>query len=111
MDIPKYSIGKLLEKDLFNRDPSITMQKTEIYELNPDDKVNMRPYELLVSVMQSNDYYYILSMISPSRDHDFFGWAKNKEVAKIMIESMRRYKVGQVVDPQDPYYDYLKEQE
>lgn len=109
LDIPKYSIGKLIEKISFKRDLSISMQQTEIYELLPDDKVNMRPYELLVSVMQSDDYYYILSMISPSRDHDFFGWAKNREVAKIMIESMRRYKVGQIVDPSDPYYDYLKE--
>lgn len=109
LDVPEYSVGKLIETLEYKKDPSISFQETQIYELLPKDKINMRPYELLVSIMQGQDYYYIVSMISPSRDLDFYGWAKNIEVSKIIIESMRRHKDSKAVDPNDPYYDYLKE--
>lgn len=110
LNIPGYKIGARIETLKFAKDPSISFQKTEVYRLEPDDKINMRPYEFMISVMQGAEYNYILSMISPSRDLEFYTWAKNMEVAKIVIESVRRQKeVAPVPNGKDPYYDYLKD--
>jgi hypothetical protein len=109
LNIPGYKIGARIESLKFAKDPSITFQKTEVYRLEPDDQINMRPYEFMISVMQGAEYNYILSMISPSRDLDYYTWAKNMEVAKIVIESMRRQKEVATVSGKDPYYDYLKD--
>lgn len=108
LKIKDYKIGQLIENVKYNYDPSIKHGKAQSYRLDPLDAVNMQPYEILVTVMQGDDYYYITSLISPSREHDFYGWARNMEAARIINESIRRSNMPKF-DPNDPYYDYLKE--
>jgi hypothetical protein len=109
LKIPHYSVGKLIENVDYTYDPSIKVGKAQIYKLEPDDKVNMQAYEFLVAVMQGDDYYYITSLITPSREQDFYTWAKNMEAARIVNETMRRSNLIMQYDPNDPYFDYLKE--
>lgn len=109
LKIPRYSVGDLLENVTYEYDPSIKLGKSQIYKLVPDDKVNMQDYEFLVTAMQGDDYYYITSLITPSREQDFYTWAKNMEAVRIVNESMRRQNLSLKYDPNDPYYDYLKE--
>lgn len=111
LKIPKYSVGDLIENVDYEYDPSIKIGKSQIYTLVPDDKINMQAYEFLVTAMQGDDYYYIISMITPSRRQDFYTWAKNMEAVRIVNESMRRQNLSLKYDPNDPYYDYLKEYE
>ena len=108
LKIPHYSVGNLIENVDYKYDPSIKVGKAQIYQLVPDDKVNMQSYELLVTVMQGDDYYYITSLITPSREQDFYIWARNMEAVQIVNESMRRQRMTLEIDPNDPYYDYLK---
>lgn len=109
LQIPSYSVGKMIEEITYDFDPSIKSGSAQIYRLEPDDQVNMQPYEYLVTVMEGEDYYYITSMITPSREEDFYLWAQNMEAAKIVNESMRRHNISLEYDPNDPYYDYMKE--
>ena len=109
LKIPKYKVGDMIENVKYDHDPSIKSSSAQIYRLVPDDPVNMKEYEFLVTVMTGDDYYYITSMITPSRQEDFYTWAQNMEAAKIINESMRRSNVSLEYDPNDPYFDYLKE--
>ncbi len=111
LKIPRYTIGELIENVDYKYDPSIKAGKAQVYRLVPDDKVNMQNYEFVVTAMQGDDYYYITSMITPSREQDFPLWARNMEAIQIVNESMRRQRMTLEVDPNDPYYDYLKEEQ
>ncbi len=105
MQVKNYSFGPLIETLEYHYDPSISLGRTETYQLVPSDPVNMKQYEIVVSVMEGQDYYYILSLITPAREQDYYTWSRNMEAIKIVAESMRRYNV----DTSDPYYDYLNQ--
>ena len=107
--IKDYSVGKLIETISYKYHPTIKSGKAQIYQLVPSQPNTMQYYEFLVAVMEGADYYYIVSMISPSRDIDFYTWAQNIEVARIIVESVRRDNFSTEIDLNDPYYDYLKE--
>ncbi|PZQ47212.1 MAG: hypothetical protein DI551_03860 [Micavibrio aeruginosavorus] len=109
LKIDKYKVGKLIENIGYDYDPSIKSGRAQVYELLPDDPVSMKTYELVVTIMQGDDYYYITNMITPSREQDFYNWAQNMEAMRIVNESMRRNNISLEVDPNDPYFDYLKE--
>jgi len=110
LKIKDYSLGQMLETVDYDYDPSIKTGKAQVYELVPSDPVNMKSYEFLVTVMQGDDYYYITSMITPAREQDFYTWAQNMEAARIVNETMRRNNISLEIDPNDPYYDYLKDE-
>ncbi len=111
LSIPEYSLGKMIEKVEYQYNSDIRSGKAQVYELMPTDPVKMSPYEYLVAVMEGDEYYYFVSMISPSRDQDFFTWAQNMQAARIIIESLRRQSISMEADVNDPYYDYLKQVE
>lgn len=108
LKIPHYTIGPLIETVKYKYDPSVKSGQAQIYELVPDDKVRLKSYELLVSISQGDDYYYITSLITASREQNFYSWARNMEAARIVNETMRRGNTVKV-DPNDPYFDYLKQ--
>lgn len=111
LKIPRYTVGDLIETVTYDYDPSIKLGKAQVYRLIPDDKVNLQAYEFLVTVMQGDDYYYITSLITPAREQDFYVWARNMEAIRIVNETMRRQRMTMEIDPNDPYYDYLKEEQ
>jgi hypothetical protein len=109
LKIKDYTVGSLLEKLEFKYDPSIKFGKAELYKLVPADPISMKGYELGVTIMQGDDYYYIVSMITPSREQDFYTWARNMEAFRIISGSVRRHDVSVEYDPNDPYFNYMKE--
>ena len=109
--IKDYEIGELLDTVDYKYDPSIKFGKAQVYRLIPRDPVNMQSYEFLVTVMQGDDYYYITSMITPSREQDFYAWARNMEAARIVNETMRRTLRTDKIDPNDPYFEYLNDED
>ncbi len=107
--IPGYKVGGVIEGIPYKYNKSIALGKAEAYALVPDDPVRMKDYEFIVSIMQGQDYYYIVSLITPSRKQDFYMWAKNMEAFKIVAETMRRNNALPEIDQNDPYFDYLKD--
>ncbi len=110
--IKGYTIGKMIESIPYTYDSSIKTGKTQAYELLPDNKATMKNYEFVVSIMQGNDFYYIVSLITPARGQDFYIWSRNLEAFKIVNETLRRSNLPKVdaANPNDPYFDYMKEQ-
>jgi len=108
--IDNYTIGKFIENLDFAYDKSIRDGKTQVYELVPSDPVSMKSYEFVVSIMQGDDFYYITSLITPSREQDFYNWSRNIEAFRVVTESVRRSNIKiPDIDVKDPYYDYMKE--
>lgn len=108
--IKGYNFGSLIEQVPYKYDPSMLSGRTEAYHLTPDLTGTMKPYEFVVSILQNQDFYYFISLITPSRDQDFYLWSRNMEAFRIVSETMRRSNLpGGKIDPNDPYYDYLKD--
>lgn len=102
VDIQGYKPGKLIEtiESPFHKD--IAFGKIEAYELNPSN-ITMTKYEVVIAVLQGEDYYYFVSLLTPSRNFDFYKWSLNMRAFRVIAETMRRYNVEQ-----DDYYESLE---
>lgn len=108
LQIENYKIGKFIEDVQYKYDASMRSGRAKIYELEPLDPTKLQSYELIVAAMESDNYYYVTSMISPSRNQNYLVWGRNMEAARIVNESVRLNNMPGI-DKNDPYYDYLKE--
>lgn len=89
MDARGLVIGKLIEqpKD-FKPQSHVYYSRIEMYQSNDKEKA-LVDYEYWIGVLIENRYYYIVTMLTPSRTSDFFVWARNSEAFKSVIETMR----------------------
>lgn len=88
--IPNYELGAFIEKYKMRYHPDMTFGATEIYKMEPTVSTQV-DYELWVTLMQNEDYYYIVSLLTPARGAEFYTWARNAEAYKIVVGSMRLY--------------------
>lgn len=79
--------GKLLGVvDNYDFNPFILFHRVEVYEAK--DRTNrIVDHEYWIAVMLEDRYYYIVSMLTPGRDADFYGWARNTEAFQTVVES------------------------
>lgn len=88
--IKRYNVEKFIEAPEMEYHQEMSFGMTQVYELK--SKVpNMMEYELWVSVMEGEDYYYLISLVTPARDEEFYKWARNIETYKLVVKSMRRH--------------------
>jgi hypothetical protein len=89
MDDKGLVIGKLIEqpKD-YKPQPQVYYSRIEMYQANDKNK-ELVDYEYWIAVMIENRYYYIVTMLSPSRSSDFFVWARNSEAFRTVVESLK----------------------
>ena len=87
--IKKYELGKYLETPKLEYHEDISFGITEAYEMNSQVS-NMINYELWVSVMEGNEYIYIISLLTPARHEEFYTWARNVEAYRLVVKGMRR---------------------
>jgi hypothetical protein len=52
-----------------------------------DDSEKLLNYELWLSIMFSGDYYYFITLLTPSREDDFQVWSRNVETYKQVLEA------------------------
>lgn len=103
IDIPGYALGDRIESyDNVTYNKDITFGAMEAYHLNPTP-VTMMPYELVVAVMQSADYYYMVTLLTPARTAEFYIWSRNMRAFRIVAETMRLFNTDA------DYYAPLKE--
>lgn len=87
--IQKYEVGDFIESPEMEYHSDISYGTTQAYELNPTAD-NMIKYELWVSVLEGKDYYYLVYLMTPSREEEFYKWARNIESYKLIVKSIRR---------------------
>jgi hypothetical protein len=81
-------IGKLIETPVgYNFHDHIFFNRVEVYET--EAQKGIEEHEFWLAVMVEDRYYYIISMLTPSRNADFLTWAQNIESFQIVIESIQ----------------------
>lgn len=84
--------GDLIEKrDDFDLDVLIDFSLTEVYRVT-DKENSLQEYEFWFTVMSSGAYYYFVSLLTPSRDADFFTWGRNTETYRLVLEYLTPQK-------------------
>lgn len=82
-------VGKLIPLEgIYKPDEHVTFFKAEAYEAN-DAGGALLNHEFWIAVMVEKDYYYLITMITPARDVEFYRWARNIGAFKIVVESIR----------------------
>ncbi len=54
-----------------------------------DQSRTVSSYEYWLAVLTSGDYFYFLSLLTPSRDSDYYDWARNTQTFRILVKSTR----------------------
>lgn len=67
----------------FNED--VTAVPVEIYQA-VDTEDNLLNYEYWVTSIEHGDYYYLITLVTPSRDEDFYIWSRNSQTYKLIVE-------------------------
>ena len=90
-------IGDYIEaRNDFKLNPNMTALPVEIYEAT-DTGNDILQYELWFLLMESGDYYYFLSLLTPSRDEDYFLWSRNTQTFRVIANTMQPL-VGSLTD-------------
>ena len=79
---------ELPSEDEFSYDDSLSFHVDEVYEAM-DSANNMGRYEIWFNVMVGGNYYFIVTMLTPSRNDRFAIWAENAQAYKIMISNFK----------------------
>lgn len=83
------AIDKLIEAPTeYKTQKQVYFSRIEIYRATDKNK-QLMDYEYWMAVMMENRYFYIVTMLSPSRNTDFYTWARNSEAFKTIVESIR----------------------
>jgi hypothetical protein len=86
--IKNYELGKLIETPEMAYNDEMGLGITQVYSMK-SQSLEFVDYELWVSVMENQDYLYVMSLLTPSRNEDFYTWARNIESHKLVLQSIR----------------------
>ena len=82
-------IGGLIESPSdYKFHKQVYFNKVEVYDAHGREN-EFGAQELWLAIMIEDRYYYIVSMVTPGRNHDFLRWAKNIESFRTIVESFR----------------------
>lgn len=87
--IENYKLGAYVETPKMEYHSDMSFGVTEVYKM--DSKVaHMFGYEFWISVLEGEEYIYIITLLTPARDEEFSMWARNIEAYKLILKGMRR---------------------
>lgn len=82
-------IGDLIEtRDNYKVPKHVFYNHVEVYRAS-DAYNKILEHEYWVSIMEEDRYYYIVTMLTPSRNSEFYSWARNEEAFRTVVESFR----------------------
>ena len=99
--IENYVLGDYLGAPYTAYHDDMSFGVTQVYAMTPQ-VTNMIDYELWVSIMEGEEYYYVISLLSPARHEEFFTWARNVEAYKLVVRGIRRE------DESVDYYQFIQ---
>lgn len=74
--------------DLKSNLPDLTAYDLKGFTVSHKKSDKMK-FELWMTTLEIADYYYIFSLLTPSRDEDFFTWTKNIETYNLIMKSIQ----------------------
>lgn len=83
-------INDLMAKkdDDFKFDPNMKFGVVDVYKALSYVPYVIK-YELWMAIMADDQYFYFVTLLTPSRDDDFFVWSKNVDAFKIVVSKTR----------------------
>ncbi len=81
------NLGELMEQpDNYVFNDHIYYGYVEVYRAY-DPQGMKQEHEYWLAIMEEDRYLYLVTMLTPSRNNEFYGWARNEEAFKTVIES------------------------
>jgi hypothetical protein len=81
-------IGSFIEaRNDFKLDPAMISLPVEVYEVT-DTGNDILKYELWFLLMEAGDYYYFVTLLTPSRDEDYFLWSRNTQTFRVIAKTI-----------------------
>lgn len=91
-------IGEALDTNAtYKFSDKITFSRVEAYTVE-GEKRDYIDYEFWLAIMVEDRYYYIITMLTPGRNTDFYTWARNTETFGTVIQSMMPQTAGETLD-------------
>lgn len=88
LDFLNLKVGDFLEpRDEYVFGDHIIYNKVEVYKAVHKTGA-VRDHEYWVAIMKEPRYYYIITMVSPSRNGEYYSWARNAEAFKVLLQSI-----------------------
>ncbi len=100
-EIEGYEMGGYIERVKMDYHKDMGFGITEAYNLTPNGD-SMLNYELWVSLMEGEEYLYVISLLTPARGEEFFTWARNIEAYRLVLKGMRQK------DDTVDYYQFIQ---
>lgn len=69
-------------------DKAVKPVVVEVYNAS-DGKNKILKYEYWVTMIEVGDYFYFITLVTPSRDEEYFVWARNSETYKLILQLFR----------------------
>ena len=91
--IQKSSINQLVigseveEYDDFVLDEQMELVEVKAYEA-VDQTQSIVNYEFWLAVMQAGEHFYFVTLLTPSRDADYYNWARNSQTLRVVVENI-----------------------
>ena len=54
-----------------------------------DENDKLLHYELWITMMGASDYYYFVTLLTPSREDEYYTWVRNAETYRSVLESIK----------------------
>lgn len=99
--VDNYAIERLIEKVDIAYHEDMSYGATEAYQMVPTIP-QMIKFEFWVTVLEGEDYYYILTLLTPARSENFYEWARNARAFRIVVKNIRRDDDG------DNFYEFIR---
>lgn len=81
-------VGDKINHDLnYIYDENITFAITEVYE-GIDSNTDFLDYELWFSVMVGGNYFYFVTLLTPSASENYISWARNTQGYKKIVQTL-----------------------
>lgn len=88
LSVKGYTLGPMMEEVNLPASRDISFSKTQVYDLIPETSM-MQRYEMWITVMQSDGFYYLSTLLTPHRKQETYTWTRNRRAYGIVIGSIR----------------------
>lgn len=87
-------LGEVIEaRDDFLLGDKFDFVDTQVYRVT-NEQSHLLEHELWMTIMSSEEYYYFVTLFTPSRDKDYFTWARNAETYKLVVSLINPQEGG-----------------